>query len=266
MTTAQIELYAGDHAIEYEVFAIVFRSHIDSGDEARFEEHRKSLEELFGAIDTPDFIELSFGSKPAPRTVMRQLSDFGRDGTPIWNAQFGENAIALTCRRYTGWEKVWPDVVERLSLLLSCIDPFKPVRSIEYTVTDNLRQRMREEGKTDLLAKNIFRSGASLVPPWLLHYDDPRWDFQSGRFIEHTDAAETLERLEAKSVLAHPSIVTTITNTISFRYKNTTRVKELFSNATISAALADTFSRFHDKNKETVRDVLVDDLLTRMGL
>jgi uncharacterized protein (TIGR04255 family) len=265
MTTSQIDLYAGDHAIEVETFAVVFRSQIDSGDEARFEERKGEILDFFGSIDAPNYIELSFGDTPSNRPVMRQLLEFARDGTPSWSAQFGENAVALACRKYTGWQEVWPQVQERLSVLLSCVDPFKPVRSIEYTVTDNLREKLKKDSESELRARHIFRD-KSLVPSWLLSYDDARWDFQSGRFIDRNEEAETLERIEAKSVISAPEVITTITNTFSYRYRDPLKLKQLFDGGETLDALNVRYNEFHEKNKDTVRGILVDELLERMGL
>ena len=142
MPTQNIELFADKHAIEEEQFTIVFRSPIDSADEGRFNEKRAEIEEIFGAIDEPAFFQVVLGDgQKRANPILKVMTEFARNGKPQWSGQFGENAISVTCKQYTNWEDVWPQVKERLNLLLSCIDPFKLVASIDYLVTDTLKEK-----------------------------------------------------------------------------------------------------------------------------
>jgi len=266
MTTNNIELYSGQHAIEVEQFAIVFRNPIDSGDAGRFEENIENIKGFFAAVDDPDVFQFSVGPSTPTPPILKQLTEFGRDGKPSWSGHFGENAIAVASRRYTGWQEIWPQVQERLAVLLECVDPFKSVGSIEFSVTDNLREGLpKDNSKPHLLSRNIFRKG-TWVPDHLLDYEDPRWDFDGGKFIESNSETEELERLEAKGVIQGGYVVATLCNTFSLRFKKNIKLRDLFDDGKIEGKTLETFERFHDLNKETIKTVLVDPLLERMGL
>ena len=243
----------------------MFRSPIDASDEGRFQEALASLEPYFGAIDEPELVQLVLGESSPPKPVLKHLADYGRDGKLDWSGSFGENAVSVACNRYTGWLEVWPQIMQRLGVLLACIDPFKNVGSIEYSVTDSMREEYRGEQELHLRSKNIFRKG-TWVPDNLMSYEDPRWDFESGMFIEGDAIEQQLERVEAKAVISGSHVVASITNTFSLRFRKPVRLKELLKNGELDQRAQQCFEEFHDKNKETIRSILVDDLLERMGL
>jgi len=267
MSLADIELFSGEHAIELERFAVVFRSPLDEGDGGRFSDKIEQIKEQFGAIDDQKILQFVIGPGPAPKEpVFKRLVEFGRDGREIWFGQFGENAVALTCKRYTNWQEIWPQAKSRLELLLSCVDPQKFVSSIEYSVTDTLREKLKKDRKDQqLLSRNIFKQDV-WVPGVLLEYSDPRWDFQCGQFPRNNEQSEHLERVAAKSVLAGDSILVQIENTFSNKFNEHVRLKELLDNDELSAHTIKVFDQFHDDNKKTVKKILVESLTDRMGL
>lgn len=266
MPTDNIELFSDRHAIEVEQFTIVFRSPLDSGDDGRFQEALPKLKELFAAIDEPHFVQFIVGDQPPPQQpVLKTLTEFSRDGKPTWTGQFGENAVSIASRKYSSWNDIWPEVIKRLSLLIECVDPFKFVTSIEYSVTDSLKEKIVPDRQMSLLSENIFKTG-SWVPGSFSNYKDPRWDFSAGAFISGDQKSEILERLEARSGIAGDYIVASITNTFSMRFRQASRVKEIFPDGGLGEEVTGVFNRFHDDNKNTISSILVDDLLRRMGL
>ena len=266
MSTDSIKLYAKDHGIESEQFTLVFRSHLDAADEGRFDEKRSEIEGLFRAIDEPNIFQVVMGngSQP-PKPVVKVLNDFGRNGKPKWSGQFGENAVSVSSMQYTNWEEIWPSVQERLNLLLSCVDPFKFVGSIDYKVTDTLSERIIPDSKQALLSQNILKNG-HWVPEGLLSYSDPRWDFSAGLFHNPNSEAEVLERVAARSFLSGYQIVISISNTFSLRLKVALRLKDLLQAGSVTGYVTETFEDFHNRNKVTIRSILANDLLERMGL
>lgn len=266
MSTDSIMLFGKDHGIESEQFTLVFRSPLDAADEGRFEEKRADIEEQFRAVDEPNVFQVVMGTeKQPPKPVIKILNDFGRNGKPEWSAQFGENAVSVSSMQYTKWEEVWPSVRERLNLLLSCVDPFKFVASIDYKVTDTLIEKIGPGTEMKLLSRNILRAG-DWVPGSLLSYGDPRWDFSAGVFQEASKASEILERVEARSFLNGDNIVTSISNIFSLRLKYPVRLKEYFQGDSIDGHVTGVFEDFHDRNKVTIRSILTEALLSRMGL
>jgi hypothetical protein len=269
MATDAIKLYAGDHAIEVEQFAVVFRTRLNSGDEGRFQELLGDIQGYFGAIDEPTVFQFHVGTAPPEhenpaKPVVKTLMDFDRDGKPIWSAQFGENAVSVSANKYKNWAKTWPEVKERLGILLRCVDPFKFIGSVEYAVTDTLMEPRKEQSV--LIGKNIFKKG-SWVPDRLVdHYNDPRWDFSGGAFVSKDGSNEILERIEAKGYLSDNQIVASIKNSFSYRFTRPLRIKDVSIDGQINGLIENIFSRLHDDNKDTIRSLLVNDLLKRMGL
>lgn len=266
MSIDSIKLYAKEHAIESEQFTLVFRSPLDAADEGRFDEKRPDIEGLFRAIDEPNVFQvvMAGGSQP-PKPVIKILNDFGRNGKPEWSGQFGENAVSVSSMQYTKWDEVWPSVQDRLNLLLDCVDPFKFAGSIDYTVTDTFTEKFCPPSEPALLSQNILRKG-HWVPECLLSYKDPRWDFSAGLFHKPNAESEVLERVEARSFLSGDHVVTSISNTFSLRLTTAVRLKDLLQDGGVAGLVTETFEDFHDKNKVTIKSILVDGLLERMGL
>ena len=268
MTTAGIELFSGNHAIEVEKFAIVFRTPLNNGDDGRFQENIESIKKYFGAIDEPNVLQVFVGTgqKPISKPVLKTLMEFGRDGTAVWSGQFGENAVSVSCNKYVSWQETWPEVKRRLEVLLNCADPFKILSSIEYGVTDTLLEKRGASESLALVSKNIFKEGSWIPNRLLADYHDPRWDFSGGAFVSHENGLETLERVEAKGFISGDRIVASVTNSFSVRFNNPTRLKEVFVGGSVSGLIEDTYARLHDENKVTIKSLLVDALLERMGL
>lgn len=271
MSIDAIALHSGHHAIEVENFAVSFRSQLDLGDKSRFNERRDSLTNHFGAIEEPEVFQFTVGPTPEfrsnqPEPVMFALTEFGRDGKATWTGQFGENATAVSARQYSNWQEIWPQVVLKLGELLQCIDPHKMVASVEYSVTDSFSERYNRGGTQALNPSNIFKFGA-WVPMRLENYRDPRWDFQSGLFVDNQAEFDVLERVEAKSVIRDKRVIASITNSFSYKFKKPIRLKDIQgSSDTLSDEISVIFTKFHDDNKSSIRSILVEGMLQRMGL
>ena len=269
MPVEKIDLLAGNHAIEVVNFAVVFRSPLDSSDEARLEEKIEDLRPHFAAIDKPELFQVIVGeSAPTnqPRPVMYQLNDFSRDGKPEWSAQFGDNAVAVSCKKYSGWSTVWPGANDRLMALLACVDAFKPVASIEYSVTDTFSEQLpQDDSDLQLRPSNVFTKG-SWVPDIFMDYHDPRWDFQAGKFSSESDEAERLERVDARSVLSGQRVLANLTHSLSYKFRSVPLLKDLMARTAGQHNLQEVFDNFHRLNKDVLGEILSEELTNKMGL
>ena len=145
----RIILHKETHAIEVANFIVALGHKIDIGDIHRFEEQREHLGSLFQSIRTPDVYKFKLGD-PLSRTVRqdgsalhRELAYFGHVGSLEWTASFGDNRIITSSRNYTRWDEVWPLAKERIDALLECVDPYKPVQSVDFGVTATFRTKKR---------------------------------------------------------------------------------------------------------------------------
>ena len=123
----------------------------------RFQEDENELRELYPAINDNAEIRLAFGATP-PCLPMppasKDLAYFSSNGEREWAWDFGDNQIAVSCRKYSRWEQVWPEAEKRLNALLVCMDRYKPVSSVDCGVIDTFRTARTDE---ILTPHNIFK-------------------------------------------------------------------------------------------------------------
>lgn len=256
----KIRLHSKDHAIEVANFGVVLDIAIDKADMSRFEEQEPSLREHFPSISSPDVLQISLGTgQPEPHlpgiVKPKNLAIFDEDGKPRWTAAFRDNHIFVSCHKYNGWEHVWPEAEKRLGALISCLDPYKPIKSLEFSITDTFTANKNDHALT---AKNIFKSNKLMLEK-LTQLDDPRWDFSAGWFENIRAEDEILIRLEGRSEIRNMDVVSSISNLHSWRFRKEKRISD-FSN------ISSSFDDMHDRNKELIRLVLRDDIKSRMGL
>ena len=220
---------------------------------------------MYPAISSPNTIQFAIGgpeggaSQPPPIIPPKELSYFGPDGKPLWSGRFAENMVVVSCRKYEGWEISWPQAYKRLLTLLNCIDTYKPIKSIDYFVTDTFHAKNSDNA---LLSKNLFKSHQQ-IPDFLLSYDDPRWDFSQGQFRNHKGIGQILVRVEGRGIIQGDHTLVSINNVHSHRFKAPLQsLKDIIDTSTLS----NDFNIFHDMNKDFLRGILDDDLLVRMRL
>ena len=258
----QIELFAGEHAIEVANFVVAFATPLDQTDMRRFEDSRASLVKLFPAINRPSTVQLPLPpmGQIAPQAVEfihpAELLLFGGDGRPIWTGQFGGDTIAVSCRAYTTWSKVWSEAEKRLKCLAQLVDPHRLVRALDYSVTDTF---LADTEAKALHASQIFEA-TRLVPAHLNGYDDPRWNFSQGWFENVDGLGTVLVRIGGRGAIQGAKTSVSIDNTHSHRPEPCVEMGALVQQ------LAGTFARFHDMNKALLGRMLKRQLLTRMGL
>ena len=266
MNDDRIKLYAETHAIEVVNFIVRLSIPIQTSDIRRFDERIEELKELFPAINdlpgikiqfTPDHNQVATEAPPA-----KELMYFDSDGQPIWVGKFLDDQIMVSCRKYSTWEEIWPDAKHRLYALLNCVDEYKPIYSVDYSVTDTFSANKSEE---ILLAGSIFRD-SSYLPKKMISHSDPRWDIGQGWFDSLDSVNEILVRVDAKSGIENDKVVASICNLHSQRFAESISVNDIVSSSNDTFSIEQIFSNFHHTNKELIKQILTDDLLIRMRL
>ncbi len=261
----KINLHAEAHAIEVVNFVVNFSLPIDHADIRRFADKEGDFKELFPAISTPQVYEINLASpmekmrQPSPVPI-KELTYFASDGRPEWVAAFGDNRVSVSSRRYTKWDEIWPSAKKRLDALLSCVDTYKPVHSIDFSVTDTFSAKTEHKA---LVPSNVF-SANKYLPQILLESTDPRWDFNQGWFEDAASINQVLVRIEGRGGIQNDRVIASISNSFSQRFGKSQAISDIKGEAEIN--LDQTFINFHDKNKRLLRDLLVDQLLIRMNL
>jgi len=265
----KIKLFAGSHAIEVANFVVNLDLPIDFADMRRFNEKVSGLYKLFPAINSPEVIQIDLLKpvtshlKPPPPVPVKELFFFANDGKPEWAGSFGENRVLVSCRKYTKWEEVWPSAKERLYALLGCVDPYKPVRSVDYSVTDTFSAKKDDE---ILNSPNLFRKN-NFIAKHILDICDPRWDFSQGWFKNSTDDDQLLIRVDGQNAIQNNLVFASISNLHSQRFGKGIGVGELITNEDGEKSRADCiFDDLHDKNKELLSKFLTEKICKKIGL
>ena len=260
------ERFGQSHAIEVVNFIVRFAVPIDASDMARFDEKRTEITQNFPLLETLQGFHIQLGSAPGPVPKFvdpKALTEFNRDGSQRWSAVFGENnQIVLQSHSYDGWSNVWPEAKRRLKLLLSCIDPYKPVRAIEHAVTDTFEA----ETHTNALTTSKFFVENPYIPAHLLEKDDPRWDVSHGWFAEEgQDKSDVLLRIDARGSRTNNLSIFNISNLHSLRPRVALPLQLILTEEE-GSLLDQTFESFHKLNKEILCEILSPALLKRMKL
>ncbi len=263
-----INLFAESNAIEVANFCVYLDSPIDHADNRRFDEsYENDIKNLYPAISSPDMLHIRIGNQrqdsssttPVP---VKQLSHYRSDGRPDWTGSFGENRILVSCHFYDSWESVWPAAKKRLGLLLGCVDQYKNIFSIDYSVTDTFNAKSIDKS---LVPSNLFKDN-EFIAKYILESKDSRWDFSQGWFENPTTQDQILMRIEGQGGIENDVVIASIVNLYSQRPGTRIAVKDLLDSADGSSVIDQVFERFHDQNKDLLRKLLVDGLLNRMGL
>jgi len=262
-----IRLFAGTHAIEAVNFIVRLGIPIQSSDIRRFDERAESLKALFPAVnDVPGiYIQVAPGrshvseARPPPA---KELVYFSNAGQPIWVGKFQDDFVTVSCREYSTWEDIWPEAKRRLNALLDCVDRYKPVLSVDYSVTDTFSADLSENA---LLARNLFKD-SPFLPPNLVSQPDPRWDIGQGWFDSADSGNRVLVRVDAKSAVENEKAIASICNLYSQRFGQQISIGDIAGSDDNAHGIERVFSKFHDANKKLLRKILADHPLVRMRL
>ena len=264
----KIHLYADQHAIEVVNFSVILGIPLDAADNSRFENNINRIKCIFPYAENAQGITFAIGPVPPsspPPPPAKELAYYSNNGQMVWSGRFGmnTNSIIVSCHRYTKWKEIWPEARKRLYELLKCIDPLKPVRSIDYSVTDTFSADTNLKGV--LTASNLFKE-TEYIPRKIRSHVDPRWDFSEGWFDILDNDDELLVRVESQSVIQNDKIVVSINNLHSHRFKSQTTVEAIIRENSKKRKIDHILNQSHDMNKHVLKNLITDDILQRMKL
>ena len=262
----QIELFGErfgrGNAIEVANFIVALGIPLDEADMVRFEAKKETIKEQFPSVERTAGLQIQFGEGSGrPPPLPWRLTEYDRNGEPLWTGEFGQHIVVVSSRAYMTRDDIWPEAMKRLHTLLDCVDEYKPVRSIDYGVTDAFSAKTAARA---LVCSNFFVNNQHL-PARLLGYDDPRWDISQGWFEHDENGESTLVRFDARGIVENDRTVFQLNNVNSCRLAKESPLQELRARDD-GKFIEQTFNRFHIANKEFVRSVLNPRLLERMGL
>ena len=249
--------HAGSHGIEVANFAINFALPIDHVDMRRFNDKEENIKKIFHLFNDRDSFDKSInspsGNRPPPKADI-VLAYIATNGEREWTGLFGNNKIVVSCHKYTKWEEVWPSAKKRLQALLECLDPCKPVHSMDYYVTDTYIEKLPHEiqDAPDSFPMKYVSAQSSK------NRDPRRRDFIESWFDNYIERDHVLERLAARSGIHENNVITSISNLQSQKFKSEKRAQELISvSSSDSMLMENVFNKFHREYEYLVEKILV---------
>jgi len=263
----EVNLIAGEHAIETAEFIFALGEAWSQSELDAIKNGNEELNELFPKRDPIQGFIFEINKGEASGTQKQgglTLELFEKDGSVPWRVRLEQNLLALSCMDYPGWERVWPEAHKRLQALFSLTNSEKPILSIEYKISDVMSANL---DRIPLTPKVLFKENSNFIPKNILDNTDFRWDISQGWYVEEEERRPNLVRLECKGIRRNKESIATISNTLVYRRRdNELRVKDLIAKGHDDGFLRDFFHYARQGNRDILRNVLVDQLLERMGL
>ncbi|MCY4152159.1 MAG: hypothetical protein OXE94_07990 [Aestuariivita sp.] len=163
-------------------------------------------------------------------------------------------------------EKDWPKAKESLELLLSFINPDKPILSVDYSVTNSFKAK-KSDGV--LNPSILFEKSNGFIAPQISQLTDPRWHFDQGWFDASTDPRpETLVRVNGHGRIEENWVIATVGSLYARLYgaSFSCNIGTLLGPSGSKSLTDEIFDDFHSKSKKLLGCLLVPDLVERMGL
>jgi len=261
---ANILFFADSHAVEVMTFKVILGIPIDHADIRRFEDEIQKVEDMYPSITSPETIQFAIGRElnpPSPLVPLKELKLHLPNGKPEWAGSYGNNTIEVSCHKYEGWEKDWPKAKRRLDMLLGFINPDKTVLSVDYNVTNSFKARKND---AVLNPSNLFKKPNPFIAQQILELADPRWDFNQAWFHPTTAPQQTLVRINGHGGINGDWVVAAITSFHTCLHRRPVRTLLEFSDSL--PGMDNIFDDFHNKSKKLLQDLLVPELVSRMGL
>ncbi|MCY3985133.1 MAG: TIGR04255 family protein [Roseovarius sp.] len=259
-------LFAGSHAVEVMTFSVIFDLPLDHVDIRRFEDNIPKIEKVYPSIKNPEIIQIAIapsGQNPPPPPIpIKELSSYLRNGKPEWSGSYGKNEINVSCHKYKGWEQSWPEAERRLDILLDCVNSEKPVRSVDYKITNSFNAS-RNDNVLNPCA--LFKNSSDFIAPQILQLADARWHFNQGWFDAAQDRSpEILVHINGQGRLENDQVIANIGIHHAHRQRN--KAGTLLEKFSGQSLINQIFNDLHDKSKILLKELLTDDLVDRMDL
>lgn len=251
--------HAGSNGIEVANFAINFALPIDRVEMRRFNDKEESIKKIFHLFNDRDGFDVPIASPLGNRASPREhiaLAYVATNGEREWSGLFGNNKIVVSCHKYTNWEEVWPSAKNRLQALLECLDPCKPVRSMDYYVTDTYVEKL-----TDEIQDTSYSFPNKSISGQILKNRDPMRGFIESWFDNYIERDHVLERMAARSGIHENNVITSISNLQSQKFISEKPAQELISSgASDSALIESVFNKFHREYENLVEKILAHEV------
>ncbi len=248
-----------ENAIELSSFILIFERSFNKNElqslrrlKSKFKEDLPVFNEIINSVNVS--IE-RHNIKNSNETIGFLLQSFKDNGKPSWILKIEENTIEVTCFSYDNWDAVWEKVnhyfletlvaLENDNKLVICI-----LIMVDKFIFDNYNIQDIFSLETPYLTQNVLNGQSGDL-----------WHIHEGWFDKLEDKTY-LNALNLSIINESNLIITNIENTIQRQFINSPQVISEFK----AVLMGEVFSLLHTKNKETLKQLLSQAQLKRMGL
>ena len=265
--------YSGTNSIQEAVVALHFRDIVTS--EAVRRAQSTAQTELRSVL--PHFKEVrqvqeikvgpgSFSAEPEPvRLVGFECSKVRADAKPARVLRFLDDILAVNFLQYQNWQTTLTDSLKYIETVLSSVPlETNPVQQFSLRYID----RYTFDGSPDEPhAALLFRKDNAYMAPHCFD-SGPSWHCHSGWFESYDAAKRILNQLKVGSAMVDGvSTVTVDHNAIWQMRVPRQTIESLFQPSPgENTSLKDALNLLHDRNKTILRDMLLPNMLEKIGI
>ena len=253
-----------DHSIEAFAIAIVGSAPwTPAAIQAISDQHEKWRKRL-PAKRTPQTaaIEITQGAQIVSRDPPPAVSFafFEPDGQSAWELNVVESQVALVCRLYTRWSLVWTEAAEILQAVVGILCQQQANTNVQEIIFEFLDTFIQEGEAFD--AKSLLRNDAAELASRVFTAGSA-WHVHVGWFTDWSSQFRRLEQLnvDVKPHLNMPAVKIQHVQ----RLRPTAPVQLNWITGAAGANFGEAVGRLHKENLETLRRLLVPEILKKIG-
>lgn len=249
-----------ENAIEQSSFILIFERSFDKNELQslrRLESKFKEDLPVFNEINSVNVSIEGHNIKNSNETIGFLLQSFKDNGKPNWILKIEENMIEVTCFSYNHWEAVWGKVNNYFLETLLALDSDNKLVICVLKVLDKFLNI-----SDNYNIKDIFNLNTPYLTQNVLNgQSGDLWHVYEGWFDKLKNKTY-LNALNLSTINESDSIITNIEHTIQCQFISSPQIISEFKDT----EMKNIFILLHDKNKETLRNLLNQEQLDRIGL
>lgn len=254
------------HAVVEVAFGIYYNTTLNGQALEKARSRRSDYEEFLPGISAVAGFQVNMGAG-APN--VSQLQDgfawqrSKTDGSLSWNLGVQQDHLVVNCLDYTRWDEVWSRVGPWL------LDIHQQIVAGGHSATafslQFIDQFTRRQPVTKHILKELFSSDSRFLPRRFFDNDE-LWHVYQGWFDEASIPAKC-KKLNVVNLSANrtgPENLVTLDHLM--RVNLAPDSPDLLIDAVEGSVLESALSALHDENKQTVRDILTQEVAQSIGL
>ena len=265
--------YSGANSIQEAVVALHFRDRATEEAVGRarstVQTDLKDVFPRFKDIQKVPEIQISqegLSMKPGPASLAGfECSKVKADAKPSRVLRFLDNMLTVNFLEYRDWQTTLRDSLGYIGVVLSSVPlSINPVQAFSLRYVD----RYTFSGPSDEpSAGMLFRDGNAYMAPYCFN-GGPVWHCNSGWFEPHDTESRILNQLNVSSAMVDGVSTSTVDHNAVWQLRVPRQTLDsLFeSSSNGNTSLKDALEILHNSNVRILRDMLLPDMLTKIGM